>query len=59
VFFELFLADSTETAIHPSTVEAVQVVARLTDGGHSNPVTYTAVARHLKLDKSAARGRGW
>jgi hypothetical protein len=51
------MADTTETAVHATTREAVQVVARLTDHGHGDPVTYTAVARHLKLDKSAARRR--
>jgi hypothetical protein len=51
------LADTTETAVHTTTIDTVLAVARLTDDGHGAPVTYTAVARHLHLDKSSARRR--
>jgi hypothetical protein len=46
-----------ETAVHDTIKEAVRAVVLLTDDGHGDAVTYTAVARHLKLDKSSARRR--
>jgi hypothetical protein len=51
------MADTTEAAVHDTTKDAVRAVVLLTDDGHGDPVTYTAVARHLKLDKSSARRR--